>query len=122
MSDTAGAVDRVSYALLKASRAQASQDRKYSSEDTRAKIIKTFRDAFGEKDPYPWQVDVTEALLLGLDSIVIAGTGAGKTMPFIMPLLVDQTKRKFVVIISPLNELEQDQVSVHFICYQLTYL
>jgi superfamily II DNA/RNA helicase len=25
--------------------------------------------------------------MLGLDTIVIAGTGAGKTMPFVMPLI-----------------------------------
>ncbi|KAI0692066.1 P-loop containing nucleoside triphosphate hydrolase protein, partial [Cerioporus squamosus] len=59
--------------------------------------------------PYAWQVDVAEALWLGLDTAVIAGTGAGKTMPFVMPLLVDKTKKKKVIIISPLNELELDQ-------------
>ena len=37
--------------------------------------------------PYSWQLDVTEAIFLGLDPVVIAGTGAGKTMPFMMPLL-----------------------------------
>ncbi|KAH9952579.1 P-loop containing nucleoside triphosphate hydrolase protein, partial [Russula dissimulans] len=51
----------------------------------------------------------SEALLLGLDCIAIAGTGAGKTMPFIMPLLVDPTKKKIVIIILPLNALEHNQ-------------
>ena len=55
-------------------------------------------------------MDVCEAMLLGLDCVVIASTGAGKSMPFIMPLLVDETCRKMVIIISPLNELEYDQV------------
>ena len=32
-------------------------------------------------EAYDWQLDVSEALLLGLDCTVIAGTGAGKTMP-----------------------------------------
>jgi ATP-dependent helicase YprA (DUF1998 family) len=41
--------------------------------------------------------------------VVIAGTGAGKTMPFAMPL-VDDTKSKMVLVISPLNELEHEQV------------
>ncbi|KAJ3744571.1 P-loop containing nucleoside triphosphate hydrolase protein [Lentinula raphanica] len=50
---------------------------------------------------------LAEALLLGLDCSVIAGTGAGKTMPFVMPLLIEPTKR--VIIISPLNALEEDQ-------------
>jgi superfamily II DNA helicase RecQ len=49
-------------------------------------------------------------MVLGLYCIVIACTGTGKTMLFIMPLLVDETCRKMVIIISPLNELEQDQV------------
>ena len=58
---------------------------------------------------YDWQIDVAEALLLGLDCSVIAGAGAGKTTPFILPLLVET--KKIVVIISPLNALEEDQVS-----------
>jgi superfamily II DNA helicase RecQ len=71
-----------------------------------------------------WQVDICEAILLGLDCILIAPTGAGKTMPFIMPLLVDKTCRKMVIIISPLNELEYDQVrsldlQVTFSCERL---
>ncbi|KAJ3766134.1 hypothetical protein FB446DRAFT_654236, partial [Lentinula raphanica] len=53
------------------------------------------------------QLDTAEALLLGLDCSVIAGTGAGKTMPFVMPLLIEPTKH--VIIISPLNALEEDQ-------------
>jgi ATP-dependent helicase YprA (DUF1998 family) len=45
---------------------------------------------------------------MGLDSIVIAGTGSGKTMPFMMPLLMDPTKK--IIIISPLKVLQLDQV------------
>ena len=33
-------------------------------------------------------------------TVVIASTGAGKSMPFIMPLLVDETCHKVVIIIS----------------------
>ena len=50
--------------------------------------------------------------MLGLDCVVIAGTGSGKTMPFWMPLLLDKNRDKMVVVISPLNELEAEQVSV----------
>ena len=60
---------------------------------------------------------MTEAILLGLDSVVIAGTGAGKTMPFMMPLLLDEKKK--VVIISPLKVLQEDQVSHS--CINCTY-
>jgi hypothetical protein len=34
-------------------------------------------------------MDVTEAALLGISCVVIAGTGAGKTLPLVMPLLMD---------------------------------
>jgi bloom syndrome protein len=40
---------------------------------------------------------------------VVAGTGAGKTIPFMMPLLLHP--EKFVLIISPLKILQEDQVS-----------
>ena len=56
-------------------------------------------------------MDVTEALLLGILCLVIAGTGAGKTLPFVTPLLMDETKKKMILILSPLNELEKEQVS-----------
>jgi bloom syndrome protein len=39
---------------------------------------------------------------------VIAGTGSGKTMPFMMLLLMDPTKK--IIIISPLKVLQLDQV------------
>ena len=61
-------------------------------------------------DPYSWQLDVIEAILLGLDSVVIAGMGASKTMPFMMPLL-QLDKKKQVIIIFPLKVLQEDQVS-----------
>jgi superfamily II DNA helicase RecQ len=60
---------------------------------------------------YEWQIDVSEALLLGLDCSVIAGTGAGKTMPFVMPLFIES--EKIMIVISLLNVLEEDQV-MHF--------
>ncbi|KZT02561.1 uncharacterized protein LAESUDRAFT_601365, partial [Laetiporus sulphureus 93-53] len=75
---------------------QAAKTHQYSSEATRAEIVQQFRRVFDDLEPYDWQVDVTEALLLGMDCTVIAGTGAGKTMPFVMPLLLDQMKKKMV--------------------------
>lgn len=42
--------------------------------------------------------------------MIIAGTGAGKTLPFAMPLLADRTGKSKVIIVSTLNALEQDQV------------
>jgi bloom syndrome protein len=51
---------------------------------------------------------------LGLDLVVIAGTGAGKTMPFMMPLLLDKKK---VIIVSPLKVLQADQVRISLFPY-----
>ena len=65
-------------------------------------------EARSGKTPYDWQLDVTEAILLGLDSMVIAGTGSGKTIPFMLPLLAHP--EKMVIIISPLKVLQRDQV------------
>ncbi|KAI0756507.1 P-loop containing nucleoside triphosphate hydrolase protein, partial [Daedaleopsis nitida] len=96
-------------ALLNSARYRATQERGYNSTTTRSEILRMFSGAFHGKLPYSWQVDVTEALLLGLDTVVVAGTGAGKTMPFVMPLLLRSYKNKMVIIISPLNELEEDQ-------------
>ena len=82
-----------------------------SSEEIHTIVIEKFEMAFNGRSPYKWQVDVTEALLLEREVVVIASTGSGKTMPFCMPLLIDEMKKK-VLIISPLNELEEEQVSV----------
>ncbi|KAF8154045.1 P-loop containing nucleoside triphosphate hydrolase protein [Crassisporium funariophilum] len=85
---------------------EAAKTKGYNSEQTRRKLETLFRQRFG-RDPYEWQVDVTEAILLGLDCVVIAGTGAGKTMPFMMPLLLDDSK--CILVISPLKVLQEDQ-------------
>ena len=47
-------------------------------------------------------------MVTGVDSLVIAGTGTGKTMPFMMPLMLDSKKK--ALIISPLKILQADQV------------
>jgi ATP-dependent helicase YprA (DUF1998 family) len=97
------------YRNLQKAREEAARKNGYDSTRTRSDLKSIFHDRFG-KDPYEWQLDVTEAILLGLDSVVIAGT-AGKTMPFMMPLLLDDKKK--VIIISPLKILQADQVQYH---------
>ncbi|KAN0091044.1 hypothetical protein V8E55_004610 [Tylopilus felleus] len=57
--------------------------------------------------PYPWQLDV--AFILGLDCTVIAGTGSGKTLPFLMPAMLHHDG--ILMVLSPLNSLEEDQVA-----------
>jgi hypothetical protein len=78
----------------------------------RTTIVDKFKHTFNDKQPYNWQIDTCEALLLRLDCIVIAGTGASKTLLFAMPLLMDSTCRKMVIVISPLRVLEYDQVCI----------
>lgn len=101
--------------LLANARTAAENDGSYSSQATREKITQEFQRRCDGKTPYDWQLDVTEALLLKLDCIAIAGTGAGKTMPFVMPLFADTTGRWIMIVCSPLTALQTDQVSI---CYQ----
>jgi ATP-dependent helicase YprA (DUF1998 family) len=96
---------------LSNARATALKDRNYNSEGTRQTMSQKLQDAFDGRIPYDWQLDAAEALVLGLDCVVIAGTGAGKTIPFVLPLFVQDSRDKLVLIISPLNALETDQVS-----------
>lgn len=85
----------------------AAKNRTYNSQDTRNRLDSIFSEQSGFK-PYGWQLDVAEAILLGLDCVVIAGTGSGKTIPFMLPLLLHPDK--MALIISPLKVLQQDQV------------
>ncbi len=87
------------------------KDWKYDSEGTRQTMAQKFQDIFDGRKSYDWQLDAAEALVLGLDCVVVAGTGAGKTIPFVLPLFVHDSKDKLVLVISPLNALETDQVS-----------
>lgn len=98
-------------ARLQQARDFAFQKRAYQSAPTCTKLHLEFSAHNAGMQAYPWQVDVAEALLLGLDCTVIAGTGAGKTMPFVMPLFIET--KKIIIIISPLNALEEDQVMNH---------
>jgi bloom syndrome protein len=46
----------------------------YYSNKTRCDLRALFSERFGSgAEPYQWQLDVTEAILLGLDIFVIAG-------------------------------------------------
>jgi ATP-dependent helicase YprA (DUF1998 family) len=98
--------------VLQTARDAATITRDYCSVRTREDLVTTFKAAFNGLEPHSWQLNVAEAILLDLDCVVIAGTGSGKTLPFAMPLLVDRTEKKMVIVISPLNDLEEDQVSV----------
>ena len=62
--------------------------------------------------PREWQTKVVEKVLEGHDAIVIAGTGAGKSLIFAM-LAVAAALAGFdgvVIVICPLKSLQKDQV------------
>jgi bloom syndrome protein len=97
-----------SYDNLRNAREKAAKsDSKYDSAATRAKLQELFTEKFG-RPAYEWQLDVTEALLLKVDCVLIAGTGAGKTIPFMLALLGN--KKSKILIVSPLKVLQEDQV------------
>ena len=102
--------ERSSLNLLNA-RLKAKESRGYDYLNTCRKISEEFKSRNNNLEPYDWQLDVAEAILLGLDCTVIAGTGAGKTMPFMMPLLLHP--EKCIIILSPLKVLQRDQVSTY---------
>jgi ATP-dependent helicase YprA (DUF1998 family) len=99
------------HTTLERARRKASEDPSYDSKTVLEHISNEFKRIFEGQAPYGWQVDITDAILLGVDTTVIAGTGSGKTIPFILPLLAKERKNKMVLIISPLKELQKDQVS-----------
>jgi ATP-dependent helicase YprA (DUF1998 family) len=105
--------------ILQQAREKARRKTNYDSARTRRDLARRFQEQY-TKPPYEWQIDVSEALVLGLDAVVIAGTGAGKTMPFMMPLLLH--REKFVLVISPLKILQEDQVRALIILLSLSLI
>ncbi|TDL17181.1 P-loop containing nucleoside triphosphate hydrolase protein [Rickenella mellea] len=101
------ASNTVSRDLLNAARAKKTldDDQPYSSSSFRA-TMKQKIEKLCKVSPYDWQLDVSEALCLGLDTLLLAATGEGKSLPFIAPLLHDNNA--LILIISPLNALEED--------------
>ena len=86
-----------SYKNIDNARKIAAKRSNYDSAATRARLHELphfFKSALEPHLATSW---MTEAILLGLDSVVIAGTGAGKTMPFMMPLLLDESKKSIII-------------------------
>ena len=100
----------LSYNLLSVAPAKSDG---YDSQATRRTLSDSVTALCPTITPYDWQLDLAEALTLGLDATVIAGTGSGKTLPWALPLLLEKNRGRICLIISPLNELEADHVGVH---------
>ena len=64
------------------------KDWNYDLEGTHQTMSQKLQNVFNGRIPYDWQLDAAEALVLGLNCVVIAGTGAGKTIPFVLPLFM----------------------------------
>lgn len=81
----------------------------YASAKVRKVMATAFKNYSG-KTAYAWQLDTVESLLLGLDTVAIAGTGSGKTIPCMLPLFLPENSKKILVVISPLKALQRDHV------------
>ncbi|KAI0309675.1 hypothetical protein OF83DRAFT_1071689 [Amylostereum chailletii] len=91
-----------------ARRHAADRPAKYNSVEARKKMTEECKTrSHGKIVPHQWQLDIAECLLLGVDCELIAPTGAGKTIPFALPLFYRPNKT--IIVISPLNALERDQ-------------
>lgn len=58
----------------------------------------------------PWQIAVAAELKSGSDIMVATGTGSGKTISYLLPLLADPSAT--ILVVSPLLSLMEDQVSL----------
>ncbi|KLO19328.1 P-loop containing nucleoside triphosphate hydrolase protein [Schizopora paradoxa] len=98
-------VKQRSYLNLENARKSANKGR-YDSDGTRSRIVREVKRRMDGKEPFGWQLDVGEALHLKLDTVMIAGTGSGKTLPFAIPPILGGK----VLVISPLLSLQYNQV------------
>ncbi|KZV61279.1 P-loop containing nucleoside triphosphate hydrolase protein [Peniophora sp. CONT] len=84
-----------SLALLEEARSKAAPA--YSSVAARKTMTEVCKArSQGRVTPHAWQLDVAECLILGIDTELIAATGAGKTLPFVLPLFYNP-KRTIVI-------------------------
>lgn len=64
-------------------------------------------------EPRDWQLDIPNEIQSGNDVLLQAMTGAGKSLPFILPVLANPSR--FVIIASPLNVLQSGMVRSGYI-------
>ncbi|KIY61159.1 hypothetical protein CYLTODRAFT_327075, partial [Cylindrobasidium torrendii FP15055 ss-10] len=66
--------------ILNRARSHAEAKKQYNSSQMRRELQRLFTEKFS-RPAYDWHLDVTESVLLGLDTVLLAGTGFVKTMP-----------------------------------------
>lgn len=73
----------------------------------KARLRESCEKRFSKFKPRDWQLDIACDMVQGKSGILLAGTGQGKSLPFILPGLITA---KTALVLSPLNALEEDQV------------
>ncbi|KAJ7064173.1 hypothetical protein C8F01DRAFT_39962 [Mycena amicta] len=71
------------------------------------RLKKLSEDILG-KTPFQWQLDAAVAILCGENLILDVGTGCGKSLCFVLPLLLDESD--IAISVMPLTVLMLDQV------------
>jgi ATP-dependent helicase YprA (DUF1998 family) len=74
-------------------------------------ILTKFTEMRTGLSPKDFQLQAAVAAWRNRDTLLIAGTGSGKTLSFVMACFL--SRKIVVVIISPLNILQEDQVSLN---------
>ncbi|KAJ7061084.1 hypothetical protein C8F01DRAFT_158262 [Mycena amicta] len=72
-----------------------------------SRLKKLSEDILG-KTPFQWQLDAAVAILCGENLILDVGTGCGKSLCFVLPLLLDESD--IAISVMPLTALMLDQV------------
>jgi ATP-dependent helicase YprA (DUF1998 family) len=90
--------------VLNRARTTATNSTGYSSASTRLHMSQNSYERLGFH-PHNWQLDVSEAIILKLNTVILVGTGSGKTIPFILPLLQPLSEDSTLLLISPLKQL-----------------
>lgn len=76
------------------------------------KLIDSIRDVYGW-EPKDFQLEAIRAQIEGVDMIVQAPTGAGKTALAAGPHLWPGNEKKFTLMVCPLLSLEEEMVCLH---------
>ena len=85
------------------------------SPEEREDLVDLARRHFGYNTVHDYQLSAVSAMLKGIDSSIILGTGSGKSLCYALAALASRdkaSKRKMVVVISPLIALMKDQVYI----------
>jgi superfamily II DNA helicase RecQ len=81
----------------------------YRAEDIDLEHLSSLAETKLGVKPFEFQLEIAAAILRGEDVIADIGTGGGKTLSFILPILLNE--QDITIVVSPLSALMIDQVS-----------